>query len=475
DAKASKVLAPSVALLLVVDKSGSMAGRNIEIEKETCIATAKALSRRDMIGVIAFDYNARPLLEFTEAERIDYISQRILRLYADGGTRIEPALELADRMFQLDPRAQRCAVKHAVLLSDGDAPPADFETIVRRMAEAGITVSTVCVGGGKFDPVLMSQIANWGKGRFYFTSSFEKVYQLILNDTQKVIATLPKDDKNPPPPAPSPKTGEPPPPAIPPTPPPPTANKPPPLQPVVMKDAHEILAGIDGRLLPGLRGRLVTTARPKADVPLATKEGQAILTLGRFGLGKTAVWASDLSGPWGTEWLGWKDSPKLFAQLVRFLSGSGPDSELAGRVRFTRDGAGALLLLDVAGPGGALTVTDASSGAALPIEQDAEGQGRVRVPLDQPGELRRLKLQRADGKKVALGAIRAYDEEFAPREPSRDLFACGMTTVPVSELGRVLGETHIAGGERLDLTPWLVIGALFLLPIDVALRRIMTG
>ncbi|HVR84491.1 MAG TPA: VWA domain-containing protein, partial [Planctomycetota bacterium] len=220
DAKASKVLAPSVALLLVVDKSGSMAGRNIEIEKETCIATAKALSRRDMIGVIAFDYNARPLLEFTEAERIDYISQRILRLYADGGTRIEPALELADRMFQLDPRAQRCAVKHAVLLSDGDAPPADFETVVRRMAEAGITVSTVCVGGGKFDPVLMSQIANWGKGRFYFTSSFEKVYQLILNDTQKVIATLPKDDKNPPPPAPAPKTGEPPPPAIPPTPPP---------------------------------------------------------------------------------------------------------------------------------------------------------------------------------------------------------------------------------------------------------------
>ncbi|HLY09481.1 MAG TPA: VWA domain-containing protein [Planctomycetota bacterium] len=475
DAKPTKVLAPSVALLLIVDKSGSMAGRNIEIVKETCIASANALSRRDLIGVVAFDHRPYAFLEFTEAERIDYITQRILRLYADGGTRICPALELAERMFEVDARAQRCAIKHAVLLSDGDAPPADNESVVRRMAEAGITVSTVCVSGAKFDAVLMSQIANWGKGRFYFTPSFEKVRQLIVNETQKVIATLPKDDKKAPPPAPAPKTADPPPPAVPPPPPPPNADKPPPLQPVVLKDAHEILAGIDGKSLPGLRGRLAAAAKPKADVPLATKEGQAILALGRLGLGKTAVWASDLSSPWSADWLGWKDSPKLFAQLVRFLSGSGPDAELAGRVRFSRDGAGALLCLDAAGPGGALTVTDAASGAVLPIEQDPDGDGRVRIALDQPGELRRLKLQRADGKKVALGAIRAYDEEFAPREPSRDLFAAGLQATSVDQLDRILGETHVSGEERRDLIPWLVIGALLLLPLDVALRRIMTG
>jgi Mg-chelatase subunit ChlD len=473
DAKPTKVLAPAVAMLLIVDKSGSMAGRNIEIVKETCIATAKALSRRDLIGVIAFDHRAWPFLEFTEADRIDYITQRILRLYADGGTRICPALELAERMFEVDGRAQRCAIKHAVLLSDGDAPPADNESVVRRMAEAGITVSTVCVSGAKFDAVLMSQIANWGHGRFYFTPSFEKVRQLIVNETEKVIATLPKDDKNTPPPAPAPKTDVPPPTAPPATPPPP--DKTPPLQPVVLKDPHEILAGIDGRTLPGLRGRLGTTAKPKAEVPLATKEGQAVLSLGRLGLGKTAVWGSDLSSAWSADWLGWKDSPKLFAQLLRFLSGSGPDAELAGRVRFTRDGAAALLHLDAAGSGGALTVTDAASGEALPVETDAEGDGRVRVPLDQPGELRRLKLQRADGKKVALGAIRAYDEEFAPREASRDLFAAGLPAIAADQLDRVLGETRASGEERKDLIPWLVLAAVLLLPLDVALRRIVTG
>jgi Mg-chelatase subunit ChlD len=473
DAKPVKVLAPSIAMLLLIDKSGSMAGRNIEIAKESCIATAKALSRRDLVGVIAFNHEARPLLEFTEAERIDYITQRILRLIADGGTRIWPALELADRMFQIDGRAQACSIKHVVLLSDGDAPPADYEPIVRHMVESGITVSTVCVSGGKFDPNLMSRLASWGKGKFHFAPSFEQVPQLIAQETQRVIGTLPKDDKNPPPPAPAPKTPTPPPPVAPP-PPPPTAEKPPPLLPVVLKDAHDVLAGIDGKSLPGLRGRLGAVAKPKADVPLTTKEGQAVLALGRFGLGKTAVWASDLSGPWSADWLTWKDSPKLFAQLVRFVSGSGPDAELAGRVRLSRDGAGALLHVDPAGAGGAITVAD-DGGAALPLRRDSEADGVIHVPLEKPGELRRLFLQRGDGKKLALGAIRAYEEEFAPRDPSRDLFANGLPASTMDQLDKVLGESKVAGEERRDLMPWLVIAALLLLPLDVALRRLMTS
>ena len=229
NARSAKVLTPAVALLLIVDKSGSMAGRNIEIVKETCIAAARALSKRDLFGVVAFDHRPYSILEFTEAERIDDITQRILRLGADGGTRIRPALEMAERMFELDARARRCSIKHAILLSDGDAPPADNESVVRRMAEAGITVSTVCVSGAKFDAVLMSQIATWGKGRFYFTPSFEKVRQLIENETQNVIAMLPKDDQNAPPPAPAPKTPEAPP--LPVSAPSPELAKPPPTAP----------------------------------------------------------------------------------------------------------------------------------------------------------------------------------------------------------------------------------------------------
>jgi Ca-activated chloride channel family protein len=467
----ARVLAPSVALLLVVDKSGSMAGRNIEIVKEACIATAEALSPRDVVAVLAFDWNPKLLLEFTEAERIDYIRQRILRLLADGGTRIQPALVDALRLFELDPRARRCAVKHAVLLSDGDAPAADYETIVRRMAEEGITVSTVCVSGAKFDAVLMSQIASWGKGRFKFTNSFSNVPKLILNETQQVIAAIPKDDQSRPPA--SPPKNPAPSPAVPPSPD-PKPEEPPALQPVLMKDAHEIFAGIEGRDLPGLRGRLAAAARPGVEVPLTSPSGQPVLALGRLGLGKTAVWTSDLSGNWSADWLRWKDSPKLFAQLVRYVSGSGPDSDLAGRVRISRDGSRSLLRLDPAGSGGALTVTDVTRKEAspLPVEQNAQGESVVAVSMESPGEVRLL-LQRADGKKLQVGLIRAFEEEFAPADPSRDLFSNGLPAVSWDNLDARLRESHVAGERPQDLAPWLIIAALLLLPVDVALRRVM--
>jgi Ca-activated chloride channel family protein len=292
-----------------------------------------------------------------------------------------------------------------------------------------------------------------------------------VNETKTVLASLPKDESKKPPPAAPPKN-----PAQPPIdvrpPPDPKPDEPPPLQSVVMKDAHEIFAGIEGRELPGLRGRLGAVARPKADVPLATREGKPVLALGRLGLGKTAVWTSDLSGNWSRDWLAWKESPKLFAQLLRYVSGSGPDAELAGRVRITRDGSRSILRLDPAGAGGAIRVTD-PDGRALPVFQDAQAEGLVALALERPGELRRVLLQREDGKTLQVGALSAYDEEFAPADSSRDLFANGLEAVGWDQLGARLADAKASGEQRQDLVPWLIIAALLLLPLDVALRRVM--
>ncbi|HVE40208.1 MAG TPA: hypothetical protein VNM14_09990, partial [Planctomycetota bacterium] len=65
-----------------------------------------------------------------------------------------------------------------------------YESVVRRMAEQGITVSTVCVSGAKFDPALMSRIASWGKGRFKFANSFENVSGYILRETETARAAV---------------------------------------------------------------------------------------------------------------------------------------------------------------------------------------------------------------------------------------------------------------------------------------------
>src|SRR5258708_27631707 len=104
------------AVLLIVDKSGSMAGRNMELVKEACINTANCLSPNDVIAVVGFDYNAILVLDFTAADRSGHIEQRIRRLLASGGTRIYPALALALRIFEDDPHARQSAAKHAILV-----------------------------------------------------------------------------------------------------------------------------------------------------------------------------------------------------------------------------------------------------------------------------------------------------------------------------------------------------------------------
>ena len=61
--------------------------------------------------------------------------------------------------------------------------------------------------------------------------------------------------------------------------------------------------------------------------------------------------------------------------------------------------------------------------------RDAEAEGVATLPSERPGKMRRLLLQRGDGKKLVLGSLRAYEEEFAPADPSRDLFANGLRAV----------------------------------------------
>ena len=48
---------PSVALIIVLDKSGSMGGEKLELAKEASKAAVEVLRNDHMIGIVAFDYD----------------------------------------------------------------------------------------------------------------------------------------------------------------------------------------------------------------------------------------------------------------------------------------------------------------------------------------------------------------------------------------------------------------------------------
>jgi CheY-like chemotaxis protein len=155
---------PHVALLFVLDKSGSMGAgpegsTKLDLAKAAAMAAADIMNPTDQVGILGFDAAWDWVLPFRQVGKGEWISERLAGLQSDGGTDLYKAMVEAHRVIA----TKQAAIKHVLILSDGLTDKADFSTLVSKMARDG-TVSTVSVGSDA-DVQLMADIAKNGKGR----------------------------------------------------------------------------------------------------------------------------------------------------------------------------------------------------------------------------------------------------------------------------------------------------------------------
>src|SRR5438552_4373253 len=86
---------PSLAMVLVIDKSGSMGGQNIEMAKDAAKAAVELLGPKDKVGVIAFEGETFWVCEVQPASNRASIIDKISTIEAGGGTVMAPAMEAA--------------------------------------------------------------------------------------------------------------------------------------------------------------------------------------------------------------------------------------------------------------------------------------------------------------------------------------------------------------------------------------------
>ena len=171
----------TLALALVIDKSGSMAGPKMELTKEAARATAEALPPADQIAVIVFDSAAQPVVRLQRAANRQRILGDIARISASGGTNILSGLrEAVDEL--LPARARK---KHIILLSDGQSPYDEIPDLIDAATAARITVSAVGVGDGA-DQTLLKMIATRGGGRFYHTRDPASIPRIFSRETSEL-------------------------------------------------------------------------------------------------------------------------------------------------------------------------------------------------------------------------------------------------------------------------------------------------
>ncbi|HUY87688.1 MAG TPA: FixH family protein [Pirellulales bacterium] len=437
---------PSLAMALVIDKSGSMGGEKIELAKEAAKSAAELLGGSDKLGVIAFEGEAYWISEMQSASNKGRIIDDISRLEAGGGTNMYPAMDEAFAALQ----ATVAKLKHVIILSDGISAPGDFEGIANDMATSRITISTVGVGEGA-DEQLLEEIARIGQGRYYFTDDPTSIPQIFAKET--VTASKSAIDEQP-------------------------------FLPQVVRPS-QALADIDFEAAPFLLGYVMTRVKPTSELILASEKGDPLLAWWRYGLGMTVAFTSDAKSRWAAEWLSWPGYGKFWAQVVRHAMRK---SETKGvLVEVKQQGRRATVTVDAVDPAGRylnqaeteLTVIDPQlRNRKLPMTQTAPGRYMTQFDTPQPGAYHLELAPKSQGTvayRQSRGLMVGYSDELRLRPTNEALLkslaqVTGGAYAPAP--AKVFAETDRTAQRTTPLWPYLLMAAASLLVIDVALRRI---
>jgi len=441
----------TITLLLVVDRSGSMRGGKIDIAKAACMAAAQTLDQADRIGVLAFNENVQWIQRPAPAGDLLGLRRALSRLTPNGGTEIFVALREAYAVI----RKEKSGIKHVILISDGQDLLAGFKKLILRMVGERITLSTVGVGND-YEPRLLGPLARWGRGRFYPANDPRELPQVVTMDTRRVIKTERPVETEP---SPDVTAGS----SDPEPPEPDEAEQPPPTEPVPVTVAAPLpfLAGLTFPTLPEVEP---VEPRFPAQTALVTMDGNSALTFWRFGEGRVAHFAGEL-----TAWADWEDYPRFLAQLCRQLAGAteeatapGPDVAIAGHRVIAR----------TPEPPRAGTVLIEGEQSPLTFARTGPGVYAADLPTVPAGTLIRARVEGADGALAGAVAVAARaGEDLAAGVDDRAIAALsaaaggGMSGIPDAP-----DDRRLPGREPVHIP--LLFVALCLLPLDIAVRRI---
>jgi Ca-activated chloride channel family protein len=268
---------PSTTLVLIIDTSGSMGGERIQLAKEVARLAMGRLLPHDKVGIVEFYGAKRWAAPIQPASNAIDLARALNRMDAGGGTVILPAIEEAFYGMQ----NVQTRYKHVLVLTDGGVESGSFEPLLRRMADEGITTSTVLIGPEAHSEFLVD-LANWGKGRFYAVPDRFNLPEILLKQ--------------------------------------PTSSRLPAYKPgsfaLTTRGGRGFWGEVDPRSVPPIAGYVETMARPGSQTLIAIDgEGDPLLSTWIHGLGRVTTFTSEPTGPGTAPWREWDGYGPLFARV----------------------------------------------------------------------------------------------------------------------------------------------------------------
>jgi len=469
---------PSVSLVLVIDRSGSMTAEEggvmkIQLAAEGAVRALELLHPRDEMTLIPVDEAADDVIgPVTTADRDSAIAQMRALGAGGGGIFVRTGLQAAAGVLAGSDRE----VRHIVVLADGaDAEEQEgVPELIGELTAQGITVSMVSIGQGPDTPWLR-QMAELGNGRFHLTNEAANLPQIFTQETAAIQRSYLVEER---------------------------------FFPAQVASSP-ILAGI--RETPALYGYVATSAKATAQVALETPRADPLLATWQYGLGRSLAWTSDATGRWAQDWVRWGGFATFWNQAARWTFGNRGAGGLAAAVRL--DGERARLTVDAQDASGAFlndltlsanVVSPSGETQTVPLAPVAPGryegaftpatEGAYFIGVGTTADGRPPTAAGEDpssgsgqpsvvgGRQTTAGWVLGYSPEYAELLSDPAL----LTSLAAQTGGRALAPAGAGGpgpavvfDHNLDaapagqpIWPWLTLAAALLLPLDIAARRL---
>ena len=463
---------PSVALAIMLDRSGSMGAwvgghTKLQLAIEAALAAAATLRPFDRVAIASVDEVSTWYQPLGHIGNLMLRRERIRAMRAGGGG-IYVYTALADAYRMLG--AAQDPIRHVVLFSDTSDSEEQWQgcpfnpcpghlpyaiNLARDARATGITTSVVGIGNAHDrDTRFLRNLAAAGGGRFYLTDRGTDLRRIFVSETRAAARSSLREEH---------------------------------IE-LVAGDPHQVLEGLAVEEMPAIEGFVQTARRATADTALLTPDGHPIMASWRYGLGTVVAWTTDAGTRWTEEWAQWEGAGQLMRQMVRFSmrrrEGNGTEVHAQLRDRGVD--------LEIQAPQGselraparvevmALSGMGGSTEIPVTLERVSPGRWRARGATNgQPFVVARVLDQDGRVLSEAVGTLDAESElsESGAGPDSRVLreFAGVGGGVFDPDPATTLRVDGPRGTVPVPLWPWLLLLAAALTTIDVWLRRLGRG
>lgn len=435
---------PSTAMIMVIDHSGSMSmeaggATSLDLAVTAAKTAVDQMRDTDQVGVITFDDTFEWVVEPTAANEKEKIKAQIETIAEGGGTTIQPALWAALQGV----RDCEAGIRHVILLTDGQGESRNYRDIIREYTDAGVTLSTVAVGGDA-DARLLEQLAENCGGRYYYSDMASDIPKIFVQEVFLSGDTYLQNG----------------------------------LFHLAVDGGNEITEGLFEEGWPGIYGYVSATPKNASSVLIASEKDDPLLSVMQYGLGHTVAWNTDVTNEWTAGFAGESDYAQLWKRIVDYSVGNAAIGEDS---------------VDVKAEGGYTDVTyhavdydrqtkveavytdPEGNTQTAPLQAVAPGRFEANLDTDVTG-VYNLNVRRLEEGEVANAVTTAVAVQYSD-EYKFDVDQ-GIFTGFVERCGAILDpeqnfwEQRRSGiKERYELTKWLILVLVFWFLMDIALRR----